>query len=139
MTLTAPSRACQDEAGAETFMPGRPHRWFGWALAVAVMLAPAAGRADAIADFFKGKVVRLVVAYPPGGGYDVYARALAQVLPKHLPGSPAVIVQYMPGAGSLTASNWLYAAAEKDGTVVLSPSNAAAFAPLQSVDGAKFD
>jgi len=123
----------------EAFMPGRPHRWFGLALAVAVMLAPAAGRADAIADFFKGKVVRLVVAYPPGGGYDVYARALAQVLPKHLPGSPAVIVQYMPGAGSLTASNWLYAAAEKDGTVVLAPSNAAAFAPLQGVDGAKFD
>src|SRR5215469_13154472 len=138
MTLTAPSRACQDEAGAETFMPGRPHRWFGWALAVAVMLAPAAAHADAVADFFRCKVVRMVVAYPPGGGYDVYARALAQVLPKHLPGNPAVIVQYMPGAGSLTATNYLYTAAEKDGTVVLAPSNSAAFAPLQGVAEARF-
>jgi tripartite-type tricarboxylate transporter receptor subunit TctC len=113
--------------------------WLGLALAGAIMLAPAAAKADAVADFFKGKVVRLVVAYPPGGGYDVYARALAQVLPRHLPGNPAVIVQYMPGAGSLTATNYLYAAAEKDGTVVLAPSNSAAFAPLQGVDGAKFD
>jgi tripartite-type tricarboxylate transporter receptor subunit TctC len=120
-------------------MAGPSLRRFGLALAAAAMLAPAAARADAVADFFKGKVVRLVVAYPPGGGYDVYARALAQVLPRHLPGNPAVIVQYMPGAGSLTATNWLYAGAEKDGTVVLAPSNAAAFAPLQSVDGAKFN
>jgi tripartite-type tricarboxylate transporter receptor subunit TctC len=108
------------------------------ALAAAVMLAPAGARADA-GEFLKGKVVRMVVAYPPGGGYDVYARALAQVLPRHLPGNPTVIVQYMPGAGSLTATNYLYAAAEKDGTVVLAPSNAAAFAPLQGVEGAKFD
>jgi tripartite-type tricarboxylate transporter receptor subunit TctC len=117
----------------------RPNHLPGLALAGAIMLAPAAAKADAVADFFKGKVVRLVVAYPPGGGYDVYARALAQVLPRHLPGNPAVIVQYMPGAGSLTATNYLYAAAEKDGTVVLAPSNSAAFAPLQGVDGAKFD
>jgi tripartite-type tricarboxylate transporter receptor subunit TctC len=109
------------------------------ALGAAILLALTPAKADAVADFFKGKVVRLVVAYPPGGGYDVYARALAQVLPRHLPGNPAVIVQYMPGAGSLTATNYLYAAAEKDGTVVLAPSNSAPFAPLQGVDGAKFD
>src|SRR5215475_12305969 len=111
------------------------YRWLGLALAATAMLTPAGAWADA-GEFFKGKVVRMVVAYPPGGGYDVYARALAQVLPRHLPGNPTVIVQYMPGAGSLTATNYLYAASDKDGTVVLAPSNAAAFAPLQGVEGA---
>jgi tripartite-type tricarboxylate transporter receptor subunit TctC len=96
-------------------------------------------KADTAADFFKGRVVHIVVAYPPGGGYDVYARALAQVVSRHLPGEPTVIVQNMPGAGSLTATNYLYSVAEKDGTVVLAPSNSVAFAPLQGVGGAKFD
>src|SRR5215471_6558298 len=112
-------------------------RWLVfWA---AVMLAPASLRADATSDLFKGKVVHMVVAYPPGGGYDVFARALAQAVPRHLPGAPTVIVQYMPGAGSLTATNYLYSGAEKDGTVVLAPSNSIAFAPLQGINGAKFD
>jgi tripartite-type tricarboxylate transporter receptor subunit TctC len=147
--LRAPSRTMaaghglaailRDARAKPALLRVRPNHLPGLALAGAIMLAPAAAKADAVADFFKGKVVRLVVAYPPGGGYDVYARALAQVLPRHLPGNPAVIVQYMPGAGSLTATNYLYAAAEKDGTVVLAPSNSAAFAPLQGVDGAKFD
>lgn len=105
----------------------------------AITLTPASVTADATSDFFKGKIVRIVVAYPPGGGYDVFARVLAQVVPRHLPGNPTVIVQYMPGAGSLTATNYLYAGAEKDGTVILAPSNSIAFAPLQGVSGANFD
>jgi tripartite-type tricarboxylate transporter receptor subunit TctC len=103
------------------------------------MLVPAGLRAETTADFSKGKVVHLVVGYPPGGGYDVFARILAQVVPRHLPGNPAIIVQYMPGAGSLTATNYLYSSAEKDGTVILAPSNSIAFAPLQGINGAKFD
>src|SRR5215470_4686928 len=119
--------------------PGRWHRRFEFVLWAALVLAPGSARADAVADFFKGKVVNLIVAYPPGGGYDVYARALAQVLPKHLPGNPTVVVQNMPGAGSLTATNYLYSIAGKDGTVILAPSNSAAFAPLQGIAAAKFD
>src|SRR5262249_9147833 len=78
-----------------------PHRWLGLVLCTAIMLAPGMVKADAVSDFFKGKVVRMVVAYPPGGGYDVYARLMAQFAQRHLPGNPTVVVQNMPGAGSL--------------------------------------
>ena len=75
-------------------------------LAVAVlMLASAEGHADAVADFYRGKQVKLIVGYGPGGGYDVYARLLARHLGRYIPGNPAIVVQNMPGAGSLRAAN----------------------------------
>jgi tripartite-type tricarboxylate transporter receptor subunit TctC len=84
-----------------------------------LLLAAVAGaaRAQDPASFYKGKVVTLVVGYGPGGGYDVYARVLARVLSKYIPGNPTIVVQNMPGAGSLRAANYLYRAAPKDGTV----------------------
>jgi tripartite-type tricarboxylate transporter receptor subunit TctC len=85
---------------------------------VAVALASSPVRADAVVDFYKGKQVSLVVGYGTGGGYDVYARLVARHLGRHIPGNPAVIVQNMPGAGSLRAVNYLYNAAAKDGTVI---------------------
>src|ERR1700726_676149 len=91
-------------------------------LAVLVGLASAIGpprRAVAAADdFFKGKTVTLVVGYSAGGGYDQYARALARHLGGAIPGNPAVLVQNLPGAASLTAVRYLDANAPKDGTVV---------------------
>jgi tripartite-type tricarboxylate transporter receptor subunit TctC len=54
-------------------------------------------------DFYRTRPLTLVVGYAVGGGYDVYARLLARHLPKHIPGSPTIIVQNMPGAGSLRA------------------------------------
>jgi tripartite-type tricarboxylate transporter receptor subunit TctC len=104
----------------------------------ALGLAMPAGAAD-IADAFKGKQVKIIVGFGTGGGYDVYARVLAQFLPKHIPGSPTVIVQNMAGAGSLTALNFLYTKAERDGTVIGVPSNSMAFAPLQGMESANFD
>jgi tripartite-type tricarboxylate transporter receptor subunit TctC len=90
-------------------------RWILAALACAGLSAPAA--ATSVADFYKGKTVQLVVGYSPGGGYDVYARAIARHMGKHIPGNPTIVVQNMPGAGSLRATNYLYNAAPKDGTV----------------------
>lgn len=72
--------------------------------------------ADA-SDFYKGKNVTLIVGYPPGGGYDIYARALARHMGPHIPGRPNIFVQNMPGAASLTATNHLFNAAARDGTV----------------------
>jgi tripartite-type tricarboxylate transporter receptor subunit TctC len=92
----------------------------GWAAALAfglAALAMPAARADEVADFYKGKTVQLVVGYGPGGGYDVYARVLSRHIGKHIPGNPNVVVQNMPGAGSLRAANYLYSVAPKDGTV----------------------
>ena len=81
------------------------------ALAAASTLA----RAD---DFYKGKTFTIVVGFSPGGGYDVNARGLARHLGAHIPGNPGVIVQNMPGAGSLTSVRYLDVTAPKDGTVM---------------------
>jgi len=83
---------------------------------LALMLSPA--KADAVSDFYKGKTVTLIVGYGPGGGYDVFARLLARHIGKHIPGNPSVVVQNMPGAGSLRATNALYNTAPKDGTTI---------------------
>jgi tripartite-type tricarboxylate transporter receptor subunit TctC len=69
-------------------------------------------------DYFRGKTVSIVVGFTPGGGYDLNARAVARHLSKHIPGNPNVVVQNMPGAGSLTSVRYLDATAPKDGTVI---------------------
>jgi tripartite-type tricarboxylate transporter receptor subunit TctC len=84
--------------------------------AAALVAAPGATRADPVADFYKGKQVQVIVGYGTGGGYDVYARVIARHFAKHLPGAPTMVVQNMPGAGSLRAANHLYVNAPKDGT-----------------------
>jgi len=88
------------------------------ALALAALLAASQARADTVADFYRRKQVNLIVGYGPGGGYDVYARLLGRHLGRHIPGEPAVVVQNMPGAGSLRAVNFLYNVAMRDGTVL---------------------
>jgi tripartite-type tricarboxylate transporter receptor subunit TctC len=80
-------------------------------LAAAVLPA----RAD---DFYKGKVFTIVVGFSPAGGYDTYARILSRYIASHIPGNPTIIVQNMPGAGSLTAVRYLDLTAPKDGTVM---------------------
>ena len=89
------------------------------AVAVAVLLALSPAHADAVADFYKGRRINLIVGYGPGGGYDVYARLLARHFGRFVPGGPDVIVQNMPGAGSLRAVNYLYNVAPKDGSAPL--------------------
>jgi tripartite-type tricarboxylate transporter receptor subunit TctC len=69
-------------------------------------------------DFYKGKTVNIVVGFTPGGGYDVNARVVSRYMGKYIPGNPNVIVQNMPGAGSLTSVRYLDATAPKDGTVM---------------------
>ncbi|HTV37871.1 MAG TPA: hypothetical protein VMF12_15675 [Xanthobacteraceae bacterium] len=69
-------------------------------------------------DFYKGKTFTIVVGFSPAGGYDSYARVLARYLGNHIPGKPTVIVQNMPGAGSLTSVRYLDLTAPKDGTVM---------------------
>ena len=69
-------------------------------------------------DFYKGKTLTIIVGFSPGGGYDTNARLLARHIGKHIPGNPAVIVQNMPGAASITGVNYLDTTAPKDGTVL---------------------
>ena len=67
------------------------------------------------APFYAGKTVRIVVGYTPGGTNDLWARVIAQHMPKYIPGNPTFIVQNMPGAGSLVAANHVYGVAKPDG------------------------
>jgi len=88
------------------------------AMVIAAVCVAAPARADAVADFYKGKQINLIVGYGPGGGYDIYARLLARHFGRFVPGSPNVVVQNMPGAGSLRAVNYLYNVAPKDGSAI---------------------
>ncbi len=74
--------------------------------------------ADDIADFYRGKTITMIVGYSAGGGYDIYARAISRYIGDHIPGSPKILVQNMPGAGSIASANYLYNVAAKDGTVI---------------------
>src|SRR5437870_13332244 len=73
--------------------------------------------------FYQGKTIRIIVGFTSGGLYDQYARILARQMPKHIPGSPTIIAQNMPGAGSLTATNYDYGVAKPDGLTVGMPGS----------------
>ncbi len=79
---------------------------------------PRADAQDAVANFFHGKQVNIVVGSSAGGGYDTYGRLIARHLGAHIPGNPEVVVQNMPGAGSNKATGYIYSVAPKDGTVI---------------------
>jgi tripartite-type tricarboxylate transporter receptor subunit TctC len=111
----------------------------GVAIAVVVFALPSAGRADSVADFYRGKNVDLVIGYSGGGGYDVYARLLARHIGRHIPGDPNIIPRNMPGAGSLVAANWLNNVAPKDGTAFGIIGRGTPFDPLLGIEAAKFD
>ncbi|HEY4135342.1 MAG TPA: hypothetical protein VGO34_09010 [Alphaproteobacteria bacterium] len=87
-------------------------------------------KADSVADFYKGKIVSIVVYTTSGSGYDLSARILSRHMPKYLPGSPTMIVRNMPGAGGLTATRYLYTTAPKDGTVFGTIGRGLPFEPL---------
>jgi tripartite-type tricarboxylate transporter receptor subunit TctC len=69
-------------------------------------------------EFYKGKTIRIVVGYAPGGGYDFYSRVIARHMGKHIQGNPHFIVENMPGAGSLVSANHLYKLAKADGLTI---------------------
>lgn len=91
-------------------------RWAAALLAGLALAVPV--RADPVADFYRGRTITLVVGYGPSGGYDLFGRMIARHLGRHIPGNPTIVVQNMPGAGSLRATNWLYSVAPRDGTVL---------------------
>jgi len=105
-------------------------------LALAVVIS---ARADEVADFYRGRSVTLFIGYSAGGGYDAYGRVLARHLDKHIPGGPSVVVQNMPGAGSLRCANFLYNLAPRDGTAIGHFSRGLAMEPLIGTSPTQFD
>lgn len=114
------------------------HRRTAEALAAGMLcLAADAALAQSPPAYYASKELRILVGYAPGGGYDTYARAVAQVLDRHLPGKPTVLVQNMPGADGLTLSNHMAQRAPRDGTVIaITNRNLAAAPALGLIDKA---
>ena len=111
-------------------LPHRPHdatvRAFRRTIVLALVgfcLAEAPASADAVADFYRGKRLMLVVATPPGGPYDICARLLARHLSVHVPGRPSIVVENMTGATGVVAAKYLYDRAPQDGTVLANLHN----------------
>ena len=94
---------------------------------VAVTTLPAGSvlAQDAVAQFFRGKQITVIVGSSAGGGYDVYARLLARHMPKHIPGNPGMVVANMSGAASNSAAAQIYNVSPKDGTVIGALQNSA--------------
>ena len=112
---------------------------FSFAASALLLGATLQAHAAGVADYYKGKQITVLLGTGPGRTYDLYARLLTNHIVSHIPGKPSAIVQYMPGAGGLKATNYLYNAAPKDGSMI-----ATLFATLPSIrlfkpDAAKYD
>ena len=93
--------------------------------------------ADAEA-LYKGKTVIITIGFAPGGSYDYFGRLVARHLGGHLPGNPTVIAEQMPGAGSFTAANYLFARAPRDGTVLGIVSQTVAIEEVLGTSGVQY-
>jgi len=89
--------------------------------------------------FYKDKTIRIIVGFTSGGLYDQYARILARHMGKHIPGNPNIIVQNMPGAGSLSATNYVYGVAKPDGLTLGMPGSGIYLDQLLERKEATFD
>ncbi len=110
------------------------------ALAVAcAAMSSAPASADAVADFYDGRPVTILVPSGSGGLNALYARTVGDRMGKHIPGNPKIIYQYMPGGGGLKGTNFCYAAAPKNGAFLCEPLNPLALLQLLRPKGVKYD
>lgn len=93
------------------------------ALLISISLFSSTAAQAQAAPFYKDKTIRIIVGFTAGGLYDQYARILSRHMPKYIPGNPNIIVQNMPGAGSLTATNYVYSVAKPDGLTLGMPGS----------------
>ncbi len=87
-------------------------------LALAAVWSSTPVAAESVADFYRGKTIRMVVATSPGGDYDLRARLLARHMGRHIPGEPSIVAVNMPGAVGVQAANWMASQAPQDGTAL---------------------
>ncbi|HYY87667.1 MAG TPA: hypothetical protein VFA49_02645, partial [Chloroflexota bacterium] len=121
LAACAPSASPAPTAPAGAAKPTSPPQPATAPPATAAPQATSAASAAAggqVADFYRGKTIRIVVGFSPGGGFDTYARAISRYLGKYVPGNPVIVVENMPGAGSMLSANNLANTLPKDGSVV---------------------
>lgn len=117
-------------------------RSFGSALALAGAFGLVSGAApvaaDPIADFYKGKRVKMIIGSSPGGGYSTYARLVSRHLSRFVPGHPRFLVQNMDGAASILAANFVVNVAPQDGTVIVGLQRNIALFQIMGNKGPRF-
>lgn len=106
---------------------------------VLLLAAASAAVADPVADFYKGNTITIQVGYGAGGGYDTTARMFARHFSKHIPGNPVIVIQNVPGAGSMNVANAIATIAPKDGSVLGVFASSTALEPLFGNDKARYD
>lgn len=88
---------------------------------VALTVAADPARGDNVGDFYKGRTINYFLATTAGGSWDVYLRVLINHWVKHIPGNPAIVVQYQPGGGGVKTLEYMDGIAAKDGTAIATP------------------
>ncbi len=73
-------------------------------------------QADEVSDFYRGKTISIYVSFPPGGGYDIYARLIAPHFTRHIPGNPSIVIRNMEGGSGVRAASYISNATQQDGT-----------------------
>ena len=109
------------------------------ALCILFLTVTFVGSVAAQTDFYNGKTIRIIVGLSSGGGYDRAARMMARQMGKYIPGNPSIVVQNMPGAGSVTAANYVWGVAKPDGLTILAPHNNLYLSQLSGQKEVKFD
>lgn len=110
----------------------------GAAMALAAVHAAAPARADSAADYYKGRTVTVVVSFDAAGAYGLYTQLLTRHLTKFVPGNPTFVPNYMPGAGGIKATNYLYNVAPKDGSAIGIPPDTLVLSNVLTPDKVKF-
>jgi tripartite-type tricarboxylate transporter receptor subunit TctC len=108
-------------------------------LAVALVVAPHASRAASDEEFYSSRALTIFQSAGVGGTYAAYAIAFAPYFEKHIPGNPTIVVDYMPGAGGIRATNFISSNAPKDGSVLGLVHSSVPFAPLYGISAARYD
>ena len=99
----------------------------------------AADDKEDVANFYRGKQMRIIVGSGAGGGYDTYARLVERHIGRHIPGNPSLITQNMTGAGGVVAANYVANAAPKDGTIIGGMQRSVALVALLGQKGPKYE
>jgi tripartite-type tricarboxylate transporter receptor subunit TctC len=97
------------------------------------------GFACAQEDFFKGKTIRIIVPFAPGGGYDIYSRVIGRHMGKYIAGGPVFLIENMTGAGGLIGVNHVYKVARPDGLTMATPIGTMFVDQLIGKPGIEFD
>jgi tripartite-type tricarboxylate transporter receptor subunit TctC len=130
--------------------------WCAWVVHSALVMivlaagcAPSSGTAapasraatdeKALADFFRGKTVQIVVATGAGGGFDLYSRLITTHMSKYVPGNPTIVIDNKPGAGHMIGMNYVYNVAPKNGLAIGNATGGLAIAQVFGASGVEFD